>query len=73
MAKYGHVIGSLAFIVFAIGSLILSLKLPLGTPLQPMPGFVPLVMSVLLLSVSAIHLVLALRGHGEPVGTVVGE
>jgi putative tricarboxylic transport membrane protein len=70
MARYGPVIGSIGFIAFAIGCLVLSLRLPLGTPLQPMPGFVPSVVSVVLLLVSSIHLAQALRGGGEPVDTV---
>jgi putative tricarboxylic transport membrane protein len=62
MLKYGNVIASGLFIFFAVGCIVLSLRLPLGTPLEPMPGFVPLLVGIFLLCVSIVHLVYALRG-----------
>lgn len=74
MAIRANVISSIVFIVFAIGCMILSWSLPFGTPLEPMPGFVPFAVSVVLLLASVIHLVVALRGRGESVDVdTVGE
>jgi putative tricarboxylic transport membrane protein len=70
MAKYGNVIGNVLFIAFAVVGMVLSLKLPLGTPLEPMTGFVPLVVSVFLLSVSLIHFFYVIRGDLESVETL---
>ena len=72
MSKYGNVIASVFFILFASGCIILSLRLPLGTPLEPMPGFVPLMVGIFLLSISLVHLIHALRG-GEQKMDAVGE
>lgn len=61
MAKYGEVVATLLFVLFAIGGITLSLQLPLGTPLEPMPGFVPLIVCSFLLCVSVVQLVVAIR------------
>ncbi|MDA8124335.1 MAG: tripartite tricarboxylate transporter TctB family protein [Deltaproteobacteria bacterium] len=65
MLKYGNVIASIFFIIFSSACIILSLKLPLGTPLEPMPGFVPLMVGIFLLFISLILLVHALRGKEQ--------
>lgn len=59
MAKYGEVIVTALFALFALGGIYLSLRLPLGTPLEPMPGFVPLVTCIFLLCVSLVQLVVS--------------
>lgn len=71
MAKYADVIASAVFALFGLGCVIASLRLPLGTPLEPMPGFVPLMVSILLLSTSLIQLV---RAFSNATGSVaIGE
>jgi hypothetical protein len=65
MAKYGEAIASLCFVLFAAAAVALSMRLPLGTALEPMPGLVPLIASSFLLVVSLVQVVLSLRGKEE--------
>lgn len=65
MAKYGEAITSLMFVLFAAVAVALSMKLPLGTALEPMPGLMPLVASVFLLVISLIQVVISLRNTEE--------
>lgn len=61
MAKYGELVATVLFTLFAIGGIYMSSRLPLGTPLEPQPGFVPLVICVFLLAISLIQLVISAR------------
>ena len=72
MAKYADVIASAVFALFGLGCVIASLQLPLGTPLEPMPGFVPLMVSILLLSTSLIQLVRTVS-HSNSSVEAIGE
>lgn len=65
MSKYGEAIASLLFVLFACGALALSLKLPMGTALEPMPGLVPVIASGFLLAVSLLQTALSLRSREE--------
>jgi putative tricarboxylic transport membrane protein len=62
MTRYGDVVASVLFILLAIGGIVASLRLPLGTPLEPMPGFVPLIVCIFLLGISLLQLAVSLRG-----------
>ncbi len=72
MAKYADAVASAIFVLFALGCLTMSLALPLGTPLEPLPGFVPLIISVFLLAVSVIQLGYSLLGKNKEI-VKVGE
>ncbi|MEZ2127768.1 MULTISPECIES: tripartite tricarboxylate transporter TctB family protein [unclassified Sinorhizobium] len=67
MAKYANIFASVAFILFAGACMAASLRLPLGTPLEPMPGFLPLIVSIFLLFVSLLQLAQTFRGMAKPV------
>ena len=65
MAKSSEFIVSAIFVLFAVGCIAASLQLPLGTPLEPMPGFLPLIVSLFLLFVSLAQLATAYRTVGN--------
>ena len=46
MAKYADAIASALFVLFALVCTAASLRLPFGTVLEPLPGFVPLIVSL---------------------------
>jgi len=53
------------FLLIAVGDIIGALDLPLGTPLDPKPGFFPLLAGAFLLCVSILYLLRALtKGSG---------
>jgi putative tricarboxylic transport membrane protein len=72
MAKSSDLIVSAIFVLFAVGCIAASLQLPLGTPLEPMPGFLPLIVSLFLLFVSLAQLAYAFRTVGNS-RAVLGE
>jgi len=57
--KKGDVLAGIFFLIVGIGDIIGALGLPLGTPLDPKPGFFPLLAGVFLLCLSIIFLVRA--------------
>ena len=72
MAKSSEFIMSAVFVLFAVGCIAASLQLPLGTPLEPMPGFIPLIVSLFLLLVSVAQLAAAYLTVGSS-KAVLGE
>jgi putative tricarboxylic transport membrane protein len=56
---------SLFFILIGIGTVIGAIKLRLGTPTHPQPGFFPLLGGVFLIVMSSILLVKSRRGGGQ--------
>jgi putative tricarboxylic transport membrane protein len=59
MRKNGDILAGFFFLFFGIAVIIGSLGLPLGTPLDPKPGFFPLLAGIFLSGLSIVHLVLA--------------
>ncbi|WP_201835444.1 tripartite tricarboxylate transporter TctB family protein [Microvirga zambiensis] len=72
MAKSSELVMSAFFVLFAFGCIAASLQLPLGTPLEPMPGFIPLIVSLFLLFVSLAQFATAFRTAGNS-KAVLGE
>ena len=60
MGRTGDILASLFFLVVGIGVILGSLQLPLGTALEPMPGFFPLLAGILLSGVSIVQLIQSL-------------
>ena len=70
------IIGSVLLIVIGIGVVIESIRLKLGTPLMPKPGFFPFLGGALLIGLAVILLVQGLLRRGKPTpqsSEVVGE
>ena len=73
MRKNGDMWAGFFFAFFGIAVVIGSLGLPLGTPLDPQPGFFPLLAGVFLSGLSIIHLIRAFLKKSGPMqafGTV---
>jgi len=72
MGKNGDILAGSFFLFLGVAVIIGALQLPLGTPLDPQPGFFPLLAGVFLSGVSIIYLLRALpkkRSAGrQPVG-----
>jgi putative tricarboxylic transport membrane protein len=76
MRNRTDVIAGALLIIVGIGVGIESIRLKLGTPLTPQPGFFPFIGSVLLIGLAVILLVQGLRrrdGSAQSSGEVVGE
>jgi putative tricarboxylic transport membrane protein len=65
----GDLVGSLLLITTGIGVMIGSIRLTVGTPVNPQPGFFPFVGSLILISMSLILLVKGWLGHGRRMAT----
>jgi putative tricarboxylic transport membrane protein len=59
MQKNGDMWAGLFFLFLGIAVVVGSLRMPLGTPLDPQPGFFPLLAGIFLSGLSIVHLVLA--------------
>jgi putative tricarboxylic transport membrane protein len=66
MRKNGDMWAGFFFAFFGIAVVIGSLGLPLGTPLDPQPGFFPLLAGVFLSGLSIIHLIRAFLKKSGP-------
>jgi putative tricarboxylic transport membrane protein len=64
---------SLFFILIGIGTVAGAIKLRLGTPTHPQPGFFPLLGGVFLIAMSAILMVKSLAGIGHKRAAAFGE
>jgi putative tricarboxylic transport membrane protein len=60
------IIGSVLLIIVGAGVVIESLRLKLGTPLMPKPGFFPFIGGLLLIGLALVLLVHGLRRRHEP-------
>jgi putative tricarboxylic transport membrane protein len=56
MRKDGNILAGFFFLLFGIAVAIGALQLPLGKPLDPQPGFFPLLAGVFLAGLSILHL-----------------
>ena len=56
MLKRGEIWAGCFFLLLGIGDIIGALRLPLGTPLDPKPGFFPLVAGIFLSCLSVLYL-----------------
>jgi putative tricarboxylic transport membrane protein len=61
--KKGDIFAGLFFLFIGISDIIGALQLPLGTPLEPMPGLFPLFVGIFLSIISVIHLVVSFRNR----------
>ncbi len=59
MLRRGDIWAGFFFLLIGIGDVVGSLRLPLGTPLDPKPGFFPLLAGAFLSGLSIIYLVYA--------------
>jgi putative tricarboxylic transport membrane protein len=59
MGKKGEIIVTLFFAFVGIGCIVASLQLPIGTPLDPRPGFFPLLAGGFLVFLSILNLIRA--------------
>lgn len=59
MQKSGDMWAGLFFLFLGVAVVVGSLRMPLGTPLDPQPGFFPLLAGIFLSGLSIAHLVLA--------------
>jgi putative tricarboxylic transport membrane protein len=59
MQKNGDMWAGLFFLFLGVAVIVGSLRMPLGTPLDPQPGFFPLLAGVFLSGLSIVHLALA--------------
>jgi putative tricarboxylic transport membrane protein len=59
MQKSGDMWAGLFFLFLGVAVIVGSLRMPLGTPLDPQPGFFPLLAGIFLSGLSIAHLVLA--------------
>jgi putative tricarboxylic transport membrane protein len=66
MRKNGDMWAGFFFLFFGIAVIIGSLGLPLGTPLDPKPGFFPLLAGIFLSGLSIVHLVRAFLKKSGP-------
>ena len=67
------IIGSVLLILIGIGVVIESIRLKLGTPLMPQPGFFPFLGGALLIGLAAILLVQSLRRRADSPPRQPGE
>ena len=67
MAKYADAIASALFVLFAMACTAASLRLPFGTVLEPLPGFVPTIVSVFMLSIAVIQLGYSVFGKDKEI------
>jgi putative tricarboxylic transport membrane protein len=65
MRNRRDIIASLLFILLGTGVIIESIRLKLGTPLAPHPGFFPFLGGLLLVALAVILLIQGCRVHGE--------
>jgi putative tricarboxylic transport membrane protein len=70
--KTGDFLGSLFGIFLGIAVLVGSIRLHIGTPMEPQPGFFPFVAGVILVVLCGILLIKALLGR-SPGGEAFGE
>lgn len=68
MRKKSDLIGSLFCILIGGAVMIASMRLRLGTPGAPQPGFFPFMAGMILVGLALTLLVQALRGRGEKAG-----
>ena len=61
-------IGSVLLILVGIGVMVESIRLQVGTPLRPQPGFFPFLGGFLLIGLSLVLLVRVWLGRGKPSG-----
>ena len=59
MQKNGDMWAGLFFLLLGVAVIVGSIRMPLGTPLDPQPGFFPLLAGIFLSVLSVVHLVLA--------------
>jgi putative tricarboxylic transport membrane protein len=65
MQNRGDIIGSAVLILIGIGVVIGSIRLGIGTPLMPQPGFFPFLGGFLLIGLSLVLLVQGWLGRGK--------
>ena len=71
MLKRGDILAGFFFLLIGVGDIIGALGLPLGTPLDPKPGFFPLLAGIFLSCLSILYLLRALmkgRREMKPLG-----
>jgi putative tricarboxylic transport membrane protein len=68
MQNRADIIGSVLLIIIGVGVVIESIRLKLGTPLMPQPGFFPFIGALLLTGLAVVLLVQGVRRRGEPAG-----
>jgi len=62
-----EILSGLFFLIFGIAVIIGALGLPLGTPLEPKPGFFPLLAGIFLSALSFIYLIRLATGSGSEI------
>ena len=65
MRNRGDVVGAILLILLGIGVVIESIRLKVGTPLMPQPGFFPFLFGFLMIGLSIIHLFQGWLGRGK--------
>jgi putative tricarboxylic transport membrane protein len=65
MLRKGDMWAGFFFLLIGVGDIIGALGLPLGTPLDPKPGFFPLLAGVFLLCLSILYLIQAFMKGGR--------
>jgi putative tricarboxylic transport membrane protein len=65
MQNRGDIIGSVLLILIGIGVVVESIRLQVGTPLMPQPGFFPFLGGLLLIGLSIVLLVQSWRGRDK--------
>jgi len=71
--NWGNMIASLLFLLIGIGVTIGALKLKVGTPMRPQPGFFPFVAGVIVIGLSSVLMIEGWLGRGkraEPFGEI---
>ncbi len=71
--NWGNVIASLLFLLIGVGVTIGALKLRVGTPVRPQPGFFPFVAGMIVIGLSSVLMVQGWLGRGkkaEPFGEI---
>lgn len=73
MGNRSDIIGSLVLILVGIGVVVESIRLQIGTPLMPQPGFFPFLGGFLLIGLSIVLLVQGWMGRSEQKQEAFGE
>src|SRR3990170_2755983 len=71
--NWDNIIASLLFFIIGVGVVIGALKLRVGTPVKPQPGFFPFVAGVIVIGLSSVLMIQAWLGGGkkaEPFGEI---
>ena len=63
--NWGDIVGSLFLILIGVGVIVGAIRLTVGTPTNPQPGFFPFLGGLVLVGLSSVLLVYGWLGHGK--------